>query len=150
MLEISNLQLKFIDEIASLECEWWNKPNFDYEFVKKRLQKMLESTNLPQMYTLIKDKQLIGFYEIELNDCLSNYPEYKPLLSNLYIKSAYRNQGYGSILIKDVLKRVQSLGYKRLYLHSKHHGLYEKFGFQYQKDVIGDDGKTKRIYSIDL
>ncbi len=78
-----------------------------------------------EVYKLIMDKAVIAYYSFyEQNLC-----ELK--LDNLFILPEFIGKGFGSILMKDFLTRIQNMGIKKIILESDPHAekFYEKFGF---------------------
>jgi len=100
------------------------------------------------VYGLLVNDILIGVYEINKKDSVDCL-DYFPYLANVYVKAYYRRLGYSRILIEDAIKRVKRLGYRSLYLHSRHENYYEKFGFRLLQEVETSFGK-KRIFVLDL
>lgn len=100
--------------------------------------------NLPKIRVLIINDTLIGFYEINEKDNIDD-EEYKPYLATVYVREEYRKRGYSTILINDAIKYAESLGYKDLYLHSRIENYYEKYGFEFLKEVKTKYG-NKRIF----
>ena len=100
--------------------------------------------NLPKIRVLIINDTLIGFYEINEKDNIDD-EEYTPYLATVYVREEYRKRGYSTILINDAIKYAESLGYKDLYLHSRIENYYEKYGFEFLKEVKTKYG-NKRIF----
>lgn len=150
-MEIVNIteENKYFQEIVDIYYNWWGfKKNQNYqEFYKKYLD-YLNSEDIPKLYALINNNTLIGMYEINEKDYIFE-KEYSPYLANVYVKKEFRGYKYSTILIKDALQQAASLGYKRLYLHTKHENYYEKYGFKFLLEVATKYG-VKRIFVKDI
>ena len=57
----------------------------------------INNNTYPKTIILLKNNELIGFYQITDHDNDSTL--YTPWLANVFIKKEYRNQGYGRFLI---------------------------------------------------
>ena len=126
----------YIDIIANWFYNWWTN--------KKEIDKIKKE--ITDQSNVIVNNELVGVYQLLKYDNL-DYKDNLCWLANIYIKDNYRGLGYGSILIKDSIMEAKKQGYSSLYLHSKHIGLYEKFGFKFIEEVKQND-KVKRVYSI--
>ncbi len=139
-----NKKNRYFDEFVKLNFEWWGeRKGFTYQDFEKHY---LDSFNekLPKLRALIINDTLIGFYEINEKDYIDD-EDYTPYLANVYVKEEYRKRGYSTILINDSIKYAKELGYKDLYLHSKHENYYEKYGFEFIGIVKTKHG-DKRLF----
>jgi GNAT superfamily N-acetyltransferase len=141
---------RYFREIFIIYKNWISKSSYGFD-EKTELEKYLKSFNedkLPNIYALIINDTLIGMYELNEKDHMDNLP-YKPYLANVFIKEEYRGRGYSKMLVEHSIKTCEALNYKKLYLHTHHKNLYERYGFKYLEDVETQYG-TKSIYVIDL
>ena len=106
----------------------------------------INNKTYPITIILLKDKELIGFYQIVSHD--NDNTSYTPWLANVYIKKQYRHQGYGKYLINTIPTYMDKLNIKTLYLHTRHQNLYEKFGWQILKPLYLDDSIKRNIYIL--
>ena len=72
-------------------------------------------------------------------------PEGCAELVKLYLLPEYRGKGLGRLLMEKTFESARELGYKQLYLESmpelgKAIGLYEKAGFRFISDRLGNSG----------
>ena len=139
-----NKKNRYFDEFVKLNFEWWGeRKGFTYQDFEKHY---LDSFNekLPKLRALIINDTLIGFYEIKEKDYIDD-EDYTPYLANVYVKEEYLKRGYSTILINDSIKYAKELGYKDLYLHSRIKDYYEKYNFEFIKEVKTKYG-NKRIF----
>lgn len=87
-------------------------------------------------------------YELNEKDNIDEQ-NYTPYLANVFIKESYRNNNYSKLLIEDAIKRVEKMGYNKLYLHTKLENFYEKYNFQYLEEVKTKYG-PKRIFVLHI
>ena len=143
MLNILNdINSPYINEINELLLRWINIKtigNIKYGII---------NNTYPITIILLKDNELIGFYQIVGHD--NDNTSYTPWIANVYVLEEYRGLGYGRVLIESIPDFMKELNIKTIYLHTRHINLYEKFGFEkYQELVLGD--KIKRfIYKLDI
>ena len=143
MLNILNdINSPYINEINEILLRWINIKtigNIKYGII---------NNTYPITIILLKDNELIGFYQIVEHD--NDNTSYTPWIANVYVLEEYRGLGYGRVLIESIPDFMKELNIKTIYLHTRHINLYEKFGFEkYQELVLGD--KIKRfIYKMDI
>ncbi len=147
IIKISN-EDNYFKEIVNTYYEWWGHKYYDtldkfYEYYKS----CLTNQQLPRLYALLDNKELIGMYELNDHDRIEVVET--PFLSNVYIKEEFRGKGYSKLLINDSIKETKKLGFNKLYLRSHHENYYEKFGFKLIKEVETSIGK-KRIFEIEI
>ena len=143
MLNILNdINSPYINEINELLLRWINIETID------NIKNGIINNTYPITIILLKDNELIGFYQIVEHD--NDNTSYTPWIANVYVLEEYRGLGYGRVLIESIPDFMKELNIKTIYLHTRHINLYEKFGFEkYQELVLGD--KIKRfIYKLDI
>lgn len=69
-----------------------------------------------------------------------------PRLANLYVEPKYRKLGIGSKLQDEVIKKVQKLWYKKIYLYTKLEWYYEKNGWKFKELIPVDKHVFERLY----
>ena len=106
----------------------------------------IKNKTYPITIILLKDAELIGFYQITAHD--NDFSSYTPWLANVFIKEKYRHQGYGRFLIETIPNYMNKLNIKTLYLHTRHQNLYEKFGWKLLKPLKLPDGIKRSIYVL--
>lgn len=104
---------------------------------------------LPQWYLLVDEEQIIGCAGLIPNDFISRMDLY-PWLCALYIKEAFRKQNLSRLLIDQVKRDTEEMGFRQLYLCTDHVGFYEKQGFSYIGEGYHPWGEKSRIYSTSL
>ena len=70
------------------------------------------------VYTFAVDDKIVGYYSYILED------EHNIKLDNLFLLPQYIGKGLGSYLITDILNRIQTQNYKRVYLAVYYTHLY--------------------------
>ena len=143
MLNILNdINSPYINEINEILLRWINIKtigNIKYGII---------NNTYPITIILLKDNELIGFYQIVEHD--NDNTSYTPWIANVYVLEEYRGLGYGRVLIESIPDFMKELNIKTIYLHTRHINLYEKFGFEkYQELVLGDNIK-RFIYKMDI
>ena len=141
---------RYFREIFKIYKNWLIESKYEFD-EKKSLEEYMNSFNedtLPNIYALIINDTLIGMYELSAKDYIEDKP-YTPYLSRVYVKEEYRNKGYGTMLIEHSINTAKGLNFKKLYLHTHHTNLYEKYGFKYLEDVKTPYG-IKKIYELKI
>ena len=137
--ELYKTDLNYINEIADIYSAWWSN-NKDKQKIKEDL---VSSCNIITTEILLDGTLLIGVVQLLTDDNMNL--EYTPYLANLYIKEDKRGNNLSKLLIMDIINTCKSMGFNKLYLHSKHINFYEKYGFKLIKEVNG-----KRLFSLDI
>lgn len=122
MFKITNMTLDDLNNIKNNLIsdfdDFWN-----YSILKSEL----ESSN--SYYIVVKDNSnIVGFAGIKLviPDCD---------IMNIVVKKDFRNQGLGSLLLKNLINLAKSLGVRNIFLevdekNSPAISLYNKYGFK--------------------
>lgn len=135
--------------ICKWQKDWWGKEHKEdrvIEFMKRCLNK----DKLPVTYIALVDDEVAGMYQIDMYDNIDVRPDYYPWLLNVYVDERYRGQGICTLLMNHAKETFKKFNFRRVYLHSKHINLYEKYGWKHMEDVEVFSGKIKRIYYIDV
>lgn len=116
MLNILNdVNSPYINEINEILLKWINIKTID------SIKKGIINNTYPITIILLKNNELIGFYQIVKHD--NDHTNYTPWIANVYIKEEYRGLGYGRILIESIPEFIKQLNIKTIYLHTRHTNL---------------------------
>ena len=144
-----NSENRYYKECMNILYNWWKDiKNISYNELYKNYLESLKTDNLPNLYALIINDTLIAVYEINEKDDIDNAP-YTPYIASIFIKEEYRGRGYLKLILEDAFSKVKGMNYDKVYVHSSHEGLYEKYGFHFIKKVDSKYGK-KRIFEKEL
>lgn len=99
---------------------WLAKLLFQRYFSKRKF-KQRQKLNV-QIYCLIEDGKVVGFYELEAGGCLAS----------LYVHSCAQRKGYGKALLFHALDKAKELNLKEVYLDASEyaHDFYLRYGFK--------------------
>lgn len=151
--QMTNLSEDQLSMVAEWMYQWWGeKEGYSYEAVKCYVQNGLQVKRLPQTYGMYLNDRLIGVYQFRLDDLFVR-PDLYPWLANVYLDPAYRNAGYGKLLMESIRNNAQRcLPYDEVFLFTKHTGLYEKYGWEFvsEIDTFLDSGRIQRLYRLNL
>jgi len=151
--KILTLDEENLKKITDWMYDWWGKnEGYSYETVKCYMQHSLQKNRLPYTYGLFSDDNLIGIYQFRLDDLFVR-PDIYPWLANVYIDVAYRNKGYGKLIMKSIESNAKKcLNYKEIYLYTTHNGLYENYGWEFvsEIDTYLENNRIQRLYKLNL
>ena len=113
----------------------WRAAKYLYEVLERgqlkerygestRLLLLVEETNLLAFCTLAERDEIV---QEEMS------PDMKPWIGFVYTYPGYRGKRYSEKLIQHACEQAKLDGYEKVYLSSNEVGLYEKYGFTFQK-----------------
>ena len=140
---------KYIKTICEWQENWWGV-NYKKEKVYEWMTRCLNKNSLPQTYIAISNNQVVGMYQIAMDDDIDIRPDYYPWLVNVYVDEKNRGQGICTILLDHAKNKFKELNIKRVYLNTDHVNLYEKYGFKYLETIETFKGQRTKIYYLDI
>ncbi len=98
-----------------------------------RKEKLKNRKLLPIIFIAIEDETPVGTASIIKSD-MKTHPELEPWLANVYVKEDKRGNGFGTELVKRVLKESKLNNFKKLYLFTPDKKkFYQKIGWKLYK-----------------
>ena len=144
-LENINEHPEFFDfAIETIFAEWGDN---NIEHLNKKKEKLRNQPN-QNCYVLVIDNNPIGCFVIRDGD-INGHPELSPNLACVCIDKQHRGKGYSKVLMKEAIKAFKLLGVKKAYLKTTLVNFYEKFGWEYLKEMV-IDGTRERIYTAEF
>lgn len=142
-----------VNTLTGWMYHWWGQPEgYSWDAVRQYIRNSCQAERLPRTYGLFVAGQLVGMYQIRLDDLFVR-PDLYPWLANVYLSPEVRGRGYGRILLENAATTAWELhGFDALYLYTTHQGLYEKFGWQLmgEIDTYLEDARIQRLYRLIL
>ncbi len=139
---LDDLNSPYIKKINDIILKWINIERID------NIKNGIINNTYPITIILLKDNELIGFYQIVEHD--NDNTSYTPWIANVYVLEEYRGLGYGRVLIESIPDFMKELNIKTIYLHTRHINLYEKFGFEKYQELVLEDNIKRFIYKMDI
>ena len=133
--------MKIVNLKESMECfdkiaihhqrEWAHLNNGEtLEERKVRMQAYLTNDFIPTMYVAEEDNNLIGTAAIIECD-MDTKPNLTPWMASVFILQKHRKKGYGSVLVKHIMKQAKQNGIEEIYLYTEDADyLYSKLGWK--------------------
>lgn len=155
-MEIIKLEDKnnyIFDKICDWYYNYWGiKNNESMEEVKCTFSYSLNNKKLPQTFVALIDQVPVGMYQIAITDDLNSRPDIYPRLINVYVDEKHRGKGICKELMNSVYENAKNIGLTELYLYTKHIGLYEKFGWEFQELVktFKEESPIERLYKLKI
>jgi N-acetylglutamate synthase-like GNAT family acetyltransferase len=108
--EAKTFDVNELTELTIRSKSHWNYSKKQIEEWKDDLTITSDYINEKEVYKLIDNKSLIGYYSyFKLN-------EIDIKMENLFIEPKYIGQGYGKFLMSDFLQRIKEAGFKKVTL----------------------------------
>lgn len=122
-----------------------NNFNFWYSWVKYSNC----DNDIPQTFVCIKDEQIVGTISLWRCD-LQSRQDIFPWLGGLYVKKAFRGEGFAKALVEYACMTAQKLAYNTLYLFSELNDFFEKLGWEYLKEIPDEYGQMVKLYKKEI
>lgn len=122
----------YIPTLANWHFAQWGElnPANDVAARTARLQSHLQKGAIPTTFVACDGDELLGSASLVVND-LDIRPELTPWLASVFVASAARNQGVGTMLVQRVMQEARELGVPQLYLFTlDRERLYAGLGWQ--------------------
>ena len=117
-----------------------------------RLKKYNEFNNSPnsnrQCYVLSSGDCPIGCFVI-CNDDIKGYPQYNPNLACVCVSPKYRGKGLSRVLMNYAVSTIKKLPTDKLYLKTTLENYYDKFGFEFVKNIEVNNN-IEKLYVYDI
>lgn len=122
----------------------WRSGKYLYELLKS--DSFTEKAgSFAKVLLLVDDDLLLAFctvserkYDIEALFC--------PWIGFVYTFPAHRGKHCSKLLLRFAEKIVYEHGYEKVYISTKHIGLYEKYGYEFNRMMIDWRGEEQRVY----
>lgn len=151
--QITEINEEDLNKITKWIFEWWGENlGYSFEAMKEMMSHCFNKDKLPKTYGLYLNDVLIGIYQLVLHD-LDVRPDLYPWFTNFYIEEKHRGKGFGRTLIKHLKEELpQFESYDTLYIYTKNIGLYEKYGWEFVKeiDTFIETPRIQRLYKFNL
>ena len=138
-LPLAQELLQFVDE-----CSWYE--------VKEHISDMLRSwefTDWECMFAAVQDGKIVGMASIMKTDYYP-LPDIYPWISCIFVAESARGQRISGLLIDRANEYARELGFRKSYIPTEYTGLYEHYGYHYERDIINYGGGTDRLYAKEL
>ena len=123
-----------------------------WDDVREHTAQMLEErcfTDWEAMFAAVADGAIIGHAALLKTDYYP-LPELCPWINTVFVTEQFRGKGVCGALLDAAEQYAKAIGFSRIYLASEHAGIYEKYGYVYEKDIVNYGGETDRLYTKDL
>ncbi len=131
----------WLEQISKTE---WRSGKYLYELLKSKLFHR-KVGRFAKVLLLVDDDLLLAFctvsekkYDIESLFC--------PWIGFVYTFPDYRGKHCSKLLLCFAEKIVYEHGYEKVYISTKHIGLYEKYGYEFYQIMIDWRGEEQRVY----
>lgn len=136
---------QFTDAAVGWFASKWGIQRVEYE---KSFADMIENRGpLPKWFIATDDNGgIIGGCGLILNDFVDRTDLF-PYVCALYVEKSARGRGLGGELLGFARKEAAKSGFDTVFLCTDHTRYYEKYGWRYLAQGVGDDGSPCRIYT---
>lgn len=132
------------EKAAAWFHEKWSVPLSAYQESIADCLKAKDS--VPQWYLAVTEGNIVGGMGVIEND-FHDRKEFRPNVCAVYTEEAYRCRGVAGRLLNFVCADMAEQGIDTLYLLTNHDSFYERYGWAYFCDAMGDGEDTpSRLY----
>ena len=100
-------------------------------------------------FAALAGDRIVGMATIAKTDYYP-LPQIRPWISTVFVTEAFRGRRISQRLISSAEDYARALGFRRTYIPSAHLGLYEKYGYRYERDIVNYAGGVDRLYGKDI
>lgn len=103
------------------------------EWLIDKKKKLNNDKLLPIIFIALEEEIPVGTASIIKSD-MKTHPELEPWLANVYVREDKRGNGYGSKLVKRVLKEAKQHNFNKIYLFTPDKkSFYQRIGWELYK-----------------
>lgn len=129
-------KIKHLETVNSWLYNQWghHDPNgSEKEWFIERKEKLKNIKLLPIIFIALEDGIPVGTASIVKSD-MKSHPELEPWLADVYVREDKRGNGYGSKLVKRVLKESKQQNFNKIYLFTPDKkSFYQRIGWKLYK-----------------
>lgn len=129
-------KMQHLETVNSWLYNQWghHDPNgSEEEWLIERRKKLNNNKLLPIIFIAFEAETPVGTASIIKSD-MKTHPELEPWMANVYVKKDERGNGYGTKLVKRVLKEAKQQNFKKIYLFTPDKkSFYQKIGWELYK-----------------
>ncbi len=123
--------------------------NSSWDETKEHTAKTIRENNSSDweaMFVEMDGDKIVGHASIAKTDYYP-MPEIYPWISTVFVTEEYRGQKISGLLIDYIEKYAKELGFNKKYIPSEHFGIYERYGYNYEKDIENYGGEKDHLFS---
>lgn len=102
-------------------------------------------TDWETMFAAIIDGKIVGMASLLKTDYYP-LPEIFPWVSCVFVEKEFRGNHISGKLIDAANHYAKEQGFTKTYIPTEYTGLYERYGYEYIKDIVNYGGGTDRLY----
>ncbi len=131
--------------------EWYLKRDIPFDVNLKAYQRRSQSRKIPLSLVAIVGTVPVGMVSLKENDLWSR-KDLNPWLASLFVLKEYRHIGVGTMLVRQLVREAEALGYAGLHLflgHNEESDLgryYRNLGWSFLESAKDNDGCDTDIY----
>ena len=123
--------------------------NSSWDETKEHTAKMIKENNFSDweaMFVAMDGDRIVGHASIAKTDYYP-MPEIYPWISTVFVTEEYRGKKISGLLINHIEKYAKEIGFDTTYIPSEHFGIYERYGYDYIKDIENYGGEKDHLFS---
>ena len=143
-------QLMYIDEAPEwLEraAAWFHqKWGIPLEAYRESMEESLRTEQYPRWLVAVRGERILGGLGVIQND-FHDRRDLSPNVCAVYVEEDCRGRGLAGVLLQAICDSMAERGIKTLYLLTDHTHFYERYGWEYLCDAMGEGEDTpSRMY----
>ena len=152
-MELKNfgqLKKEELEQIIDIHYNYWCKfnPSMIRENTENKFKNLYTLNQIPIGIALFDKNNLVVFCVIKKEN-LKKYPQFFPWISDLMIFEEYKNKGYGTYLVKNIVKMLKNKGFEKVYVWTDQApNFYKKLGFKFLQKIEKNEGGEGELYVI--
>ena len=122
--------------------------NSSWEDTKEHTAKMIRENSFSEwesMFVAMDGDKIVGHASFMKTDYYP-LPNIFPWISTIFVTEEYRGYRISGKLIDFINEYAKEIGFDKTYIPTDYIGLYEKYGYNYVKDIVNYGNGTDRLY----
>lgn len=153
MTTVESLRIQKVDKETDLAKQLLRfVENFSWAEVKEHTLQVISQWAFDEWETpfaAMVDDQIVGMGTLMKTDYYP-LPEIYPWISTLFVSEAYRGNGICGKIIDFANAYAREIGFTKTYIPTEYVGLYERYGYQYVRDIVNYGNGVDRLYVKEL
>lgn len=142
-----------IDKLTQWMHDWWaQRRGWTVEKTKYYMEHCFHKDRLPMTLVAFNEQnEEVGMCQLNYQD-LDVRPDIYPYVAKVFVEPNSRGNNITKLLLAEAIKEAKRLGFKTIYLYTKHQNLYDKYGWEIIEytQTFKSESPLEPVYKFDI